>query len=105
MPLFDVKCRSCAWARDDVYEPVGRSSSCPECGGETAHVWKQNSRANVIPDEYTTPWVAEHLGHEPVLIRSRSQLKRELQARGLEPMVRHVGEQGSDKSKRTTRWI
>ncbi len=24
---------------------------------------------------------------------------------GLEPMVRHIGEQGSDKSSKTTRWI
>lgn len=47
----------------------------------------------------------ENLGHEPVYIDSRTTLKRELQARGLRPMVRHVGDKGSDKSKETTRWI
>lgn len=47
----------------------------------------------------------ENLGHEPVWIETKSQLRHELAARGLREHVRHVGEQGSDKAKATTRWI
>lgn len=47
----------------------------------------------------------ENLGHEPVWIETKSQLRAELAARGLREHVRHVGDKGSDRSKQTTRWI
>ena len=47
----------------------------------------------------------ENLGHDRVWIDSKSQLKRELEARGLQPMVRHTGLPGSDKSPQTQRWV
>jgi len=56
-------------------------------------------------DKFIGGMVIENLGHDPVTVYSRSELKREMDARGLEPMVRHVGEPGSDRSKHTTRWI
>lgn len=49
--------------------------------------------------------VFENLGHEPVTLYSRSELKREMQARGLESFVRHAPAKGSDKSPHTTRWV
>jgi hypothetical protein len=104
VPIFDVACE-CGWSRDDVFEHKGQPSLCEACGKETTHVWRSNRTSGVIPDEYTKPWTCEHLGHEPVLIRSRSQLKREMDARGLQPFVRHVGDPGSDKSRKTTRWF
>lgn len=47
----------------------------------------------------------ENLGHDPVYISSRSQLRSELSARGLREHVRHQGVPGSDRSPQTTRWI
>lgn len=47
----------------------------------------------------------ENLGHEPVFVESKSQLRDELRARGLREHVRHVGEQGSDRSRETSRWV
>jgi hypothetical protein len=104
MPVFDVSC-ACGWERADVFEHHGQPSPCGACGKPTTHVWRSSMSAGVIPDEYTKPWVSENLGHEPVTIYSRSQLKREMDARGLRPFVRHVGEPGSDKSSRTSRWV
>jgi len=43
--------------------------------------------------------VFENLGHEPVRCDSPADLKRELDARGLEPFVRHV-----DGSPHTRSW-
>jgi hypothetical protein len=47
----------------------------------------------------------ENLGHEPVTVYSRSELKREMDKRGLQPFVRHVGKPGSDKSDQTVKWV
>lgn len=41
----------------------------------------------------------------PRTFYSKSSIAKEAKARGLEQFVRHVGEQGSDKSRHTTRWI
>lgn len=47
----------------------------------------------------------ENLGPRPVYIENRSHLKREMEARGLKPMVRHVGTKDGDRNPNTTRWI
>ena len=59
-----------------------------------------NAQANDIPGGLTL----ENLGHEEVTVYSRSELKRELKARGLVEFVRHVPVPGSDKSPHTTAW-
>lgn len=62
-------------------------------------------RYSVIPDDYGKDIVNEHMGHEPVVYRTRSERKRLMAERGLTEFVRHVGEQGSDKSPNTSRWV
>lgn len=47
----------------------------------------------------------ENLGHEPVYVESKSQLRDEMRARGLMNRVEHKGVPGSDKSPQTQRWI
>jgi len=62
--------------------------------------------ASIITDEIPGgPRMFENLGDKEVYISTKSQLRAELQARGLRECVRHVGVQGSDKSKETQRWI
>lgn len=82
---------------------------CPKCSKELqVSDWPWcphqrgsfNAQANDIPGGLTL----ENLGHEPVTVYSRSELKRELKARGLVEFVRHVPVPGSDKSPHTTSW-
>jgi hypothetical protein len=47
----------------------------------------------------------ENLGPEPVKVYSKSERKFEMEKRGLVESVRHIGEQGSDKSRHTSRWV
>lgn len=42
----------------------------------------------VVDDSFTPHW-CETLGHEPVWVESKSQLRREAEARGLVNVVRH----------------
>jgi hypothetical protein len=64
------------------------------------------SEMKVIDDSIPGgPRMFENLGPEPVYIQSKSQLRAECAARGIRPFVRHVGVQGSDRSKETQRWI
>lgn len=105
MPIYDRICQACGWVGSDLFEPVeaGRVD-CPN-GHETERVWISTGRSpNVIDDTIIGGRVYENLGHEPVKVESRSQLKRELQARGLTEFVRHVPTPGSDKSPHTVSW-
>jgi hypothetical protein len=62
--------------------------------------------ATVIDDQLPGgPRMFENLGDKEVYIETKSQLRAEIQARGLQPCVRHVGDKGSDKSPFTSRWI
>lgn len=80
--------------------------TCAKCGatyGVGASPWcKDQHRAGANSIESVT-WpggkVFENLGHEAVRCDSPADLKRELKARGLEPMVRHI-----DGSPHTRSW-
>ena len=84
--------------------------TCPTCGIElVVGSWpfcphgrgSYTAQPNDIPGGLTL----ENLGHEKVTVYSRSELRRELKARGLVEMVRHVPVPGSDKSPHTTSWV
>ena len=86
---------------DDLCADCGRSVAIgdwPFCPHGPAHF-------GVIPDEWPGGKVFENLGHDPVTLYSRSELKREMDKRGLQPFVRHVGTQDGDRSAHTQRWI
>ena len=106
MPLWDLNCPTCGYQKADVFVRLSEGPSlCPD-GHECERViFPGSSGPTMIPDTIPGGRIVENLGHHPVKIESRSHLKRELQARGLQEMVRHVGEQGSDKSKHTVRHI
>ena len=102
MPRHSQHCMACAW-RDDIFVEVGQHPPCPVCGGATERLWVGRS-AKVIGDEFIGGHVFENLGHDPVTVYSRSELRRELKQRGLEECVRHVPVPGTDKSPHTTTW-
>lgn len=60
---------------------------------------------NVISDEIPGGFVQEHFGPTPETFYSKSEMARRAKELGLTPFVRHVGEQGSDKSSKTSRWV
>ena len=102
MPRYSQHCCACAW-QDDIFVPVGTHPPCPQCGGQTERLWSGTS-AGVTQDSWEGGKTFENLGHDPVTLYSRSELKRELKARGLQEMVRHVPVPGSDRSPHTSNW-
>lgn len=71
--------------------------TCEQCGvtyGIGASPWCRDGHATGSTSIEDVTWPGgitfENLGHEPVTLYSRSELKAELKARGLEECVRHV---------------
>jgi len=60
---------------------------------------------NVQDDSIPGGMVIENLGPKPQKFYSRSEFKQAMAAAGVVQKVRHVPDQGSDKSKHTVRWI
>lgn len=79
MPLYDYKCTNCiredldVVAKPDQYERV-----CGTCGGAME---RQLPTPSIIPD--IEPYLDEHMGHEPVYVKSRQHKKALLRERGL----------------------
>lgn len=74
----------------------GTTEMVPECD-----IYRANAAPGVIGDECDV--TLEHVmpGRR---FTSKSELKREMAARGYENHVTHVPPRGSDKSPHTTRW-
>jgi hypothetical protein len=99
---YDQHCLACGWV-GTIWAVPYTHPPCPLCAGATERAYV--SGYSFVGDEIPGGQWVENLGHEPVFIESKSQLKHEREMRGLEPMVRHVGTPGSDKSPHTTKWI
>lgn len=102
MPIFDQKCKTCAWEAE-IWAKAGEHPPCPSCGSETERLWR--SSAFVIGDD---PFIGgktfETMGHEPVTVYSRAEYKAAMARNNVEPFVRHQPLQGSDKSPHTVDW-
>lgn len=101
MPRFTQHCTVCEWDGVINVAPFV-NPPCPQCGQATERIW--TASASIAQDEFPGGKTFENLGNEPVTVYSRSELKRELKARGLEEFVRHVPVPGTDKSPHTTSW-
>lgn len=84
---------------------------CDACGG-TIEIggWPfcpdhTPGHANVVGDEIPGGFTQEHFGVTPEKFYSKRAMALRAKELGLETFVRHVGEQGTDKSKHTSRWI
>lgn len=60
---------------------------------------------NVISDEIVGGFVQENFGVQPETFYSKRAMALRAKELGLMPFVRHIGEQGGDKSSKTTRWV
>jgi hypothetical protein len=77
---------------------------CPTCNTETERTWTVSGGKN----EDAT-WAGgrtfENMNtHNPVTFYSPAEHKAFMKKQGIEPAVRHVGVQGSDRSPHTVRW-
>ena len=105
--MFDFRCRTCGhlfegfvFSRDQA-----REVCCNTCGAGTEIVWLPQSGPHVVADSIPGGLLIENLHSQPKRYYSRSELKRDMDAKGVEHRVRHVGAPGSDKSIHTQRWI
>ena len=74
---------------------------CPDC----KYAGQRKERATaIIRDEIPGGFVQENFGPKPEVFYSKADMARRAKELGLEPMVRHIGNAGSDKSSQTTRW-
>jgi putative FmdB family regulatory protein len=105
MPVYDFKCRVC----HRIFEAFVMFKErlgvcCKTCGAATDVVWMAGGRTpTVIGDSMDQ--VIENLSAQPKRYLSRSELKRDMAAAGVEHRVKHVGVPGSDKSPHTVKWI
>lgn len=60
--------------------------------------------ASVVSDSIPGGMWLENYGPHPVKVTSHTERIRLMKARGLEPMIRHVGIPGTDKSPHTSNW-
>ena len=86
------------------------TQACDDCGkivavGEWPWCPHERSTLKVISDSIPGGLVLENLGAHPVTVYSHSERRMEMAKRGLVERVRHIGENGGDKSRHTSRWI
>jgi hypothetical protein len=77
----------------------------PFCGGKNNHGFPL-AGINIIDDELPNgPYLCETLGHEDVYVTSKSHLRREAEARGLENVVRHDDHYYRRQRKQHDEWL
>lgn len=100
MPLYSYCCPSCN-AAVDLFSPIAtRNEQECACGTRLTRTYTPSAVVDDSLDEWN-----ENVAHEPVHFSSKSEKRLYLKQHNLVEFVRHVGEQGSDRSKHTTRWI
>lgn len=102
MPLYSYKCEACGLLFDRFSTIASRNEQACECGAPLDRTFTPTA---VISDEIQGGFVQEHFGHTPETFYSKREMARRAKELGLQPMVRHIGEPGSDRSKHTSRWV
>lgn len=110
--MYDKVCNACAAVQMDVWEPMTTPIVLCGCGGEmqratlNAAALPVRKAPGVIGDEcdiYAQNGICNPDG-SPRRYSSKSEMAREAAQRGLVNHVTHLGSQGSDKSRFTTKW-
>ena len=101
MPLYSYKC-ACGHTEDRFSTIAARNAQVCICGATLERTY---TPSNVISDEFVGGFRQENFGPTVETFYSKRAMALRAKELGLEPMVRHVGEQGSDKSSKTSRWV
>jgi hypothetical protein len=100
-PFYDKSCL-CGWIGIDVLERVNETDvACPDCGLPTKRIWITKP-PTAIGDELDH--VQVNGLREPRRFTSKIERARWMKENGFRDCTRHVGEDGTDKSRHTTRW-
>ncbi len=102
MPLYSYRCETCGTAEDRFATIALRNEQACAKGHTLTRTYTANA---VIDDSIPGGFVQENFGSRPETFYSKRDMARRASELGLQPFVRHVGEQGSDKSSKTSRWI
>ena len=89
MPIYDTKCQRCATVTRNVTLRACEHPPCA-CGGDTEYLWTEHPSARFTDESFIGGQVIENLGHEPVTVYSRTELKQEMLKRGLEQRIKYV---------------
>ena|SRR5437660_9029601 len=118
MPLYDRKCDNCLQRRNDCYESsICADYPCPKrlmfkdvpCPGTMRRIPMTSNpgaigHAHGDECDVTVTHGLCNADGTPHRYRSKSEMKRETEKRGLTNLVEHKGSKDSDKSKFTQRW-
>lgn len=128
MRYIDIRCPECGAVTVDHFQRNSKESlplcaamrpldivvdyrepAMGRCGGQTIRHYLPTNRNNVIGDEIPGGVLMHNAlcnsDGTPRRYDSRTEINREAKKRGYENHVQHIGQQGSDKSKHTTRWV
>lgn len=100
MILYEFVCQTCGWRDERVCPMAERHVQVCRCGATLTKLLAAPTTVSDTIDEWN-----ENVDVNPVHYTSRAERRRDLKARGLVEFTRHVGEQGSDRSKHTSRWV
>lgn len=92
MPIYNIACPH--GHEHEVFAKWRDVTPCPTCGAETQRIWK--GARNVIGDAWPNGKTFEHLGHEPVTVYSKTELKKKMDAAGLRHTDRYHPNDGPD---------
>lgn len=103
MPRYDYHCHTCGNSEERYSSVAERHEQ--RCGCGALLVKLMTIPAAVQDDTIIGGFVQENFGVQPETFYSKKDMARRAKELGLMSMVRHVGEQGSDKSKHTKPWF
>lgn len=103
MPKYDFVCPA-GHEQENVIVPYGTRPPCPNCGGATEIIWK-SSFPNIINDDVPGGFTIHNMSAQPETFYSKSEHRRRVKELGLTVRDTHVGQDGTDKSKFTSRWV
>lgn len=103
MPRYDYRCETCDTIEERYSSVAERHDQRCACGALLTKL--MNIPAAVQDDTIIGGFVQENFGVAPETFYSKKDMARRAKELGLMSMVRHVGEQGSDKNSKTSRWV
>jgi len=104
MPLYEFECPDCGKREERQVAVEFRHDQDCACGGRLDKLMVGSTA--VHDDTIIGGFWQEHFGPQPEYFDSRKKMAARATELNLKPYVRHRPDhQGTDKSKRTSRWI
>ncbi len=90
MPRFDSWCAACAFD-EPIIVAGGVHPPCSRCGGATEYIWHSNPASIQTDEAFIGGQVIENLGHDPITVYSRTELKAAMARAGAEQRIKWAG--------------